>query len=210
MVVRVGRRKNIVDDKTLIGTRWGRLVAVSEKAYLPNKTGDGTSLSVQCQCDCGSSPKWIILHNLKRSLTRSCGCLRTESSSKRYKVIGRTGRKFRKYTEIESIARDLYSKYIKRKPGNLSFEEFYCLTKQDCHYCGCAPYQKYKNYGAKKHSQSYTGEIYTYNGLDRKNNDEPYNIDNVLPCCGICNRMKLNMKYEQFINHLHKIIGHLK
>lgn len=43
-------------------------------------------------------------------------------------------------------------------------------------------------------------------GLDRLNSDGPYSIENVLPCCAVCNRMKLNHALPYFLNHLKMIL----
>lgn len=56
----------------------------------------------------------------------------------------------------------------------LTFEEFFSLVGQPCHYCGG--------------STSTVGS-----GLDRKNPSEGYQASNVLPCCKECNRVKSNI-----------------
>lgn len=62
----------------------------------------------------------------------------------------------------------------------LSKEETWLLTQQPCHYCRILPYQKYWQY-------SY---FVIYNGLDRVDSSKGYHSDNVVPCCGFCNRLK--------------------
>ncbi len=42
-------------------------------------------------------------------------------------------------------------------------------------------------------------------GLDRINNDVGYEMNNVVPCCAICNRMKADMSQEQFRAHVRSI-----
>lgn len=46
---------------------------------------------------------------------------------------------------------------------------------------------------------------YTHNGIDRVNNDRGYEPNNVVACCEICNRMKLTLSKEEFLNHVQKI-----
>lgn len=70
----------------------------------------------------------------------------------------------------------------------LTFDEFCSFWKKDCTYCG--------------------SEIETI-GLDRIDSSIGYNIDNVVPCCWSCNRMKLNMDSEEFIEHIIKIFDHI-
>ena len=47
------------------------------------------------------------------------------------------------------------------------------------------------------------------NGVDRKNNELFYNIENSLPCCKSCNSMKMAMTYDEFITKIKKIIERL-
>jgi hypothetical protein len=60
----------------ITGTRYGRLVAITRG---PRHEHGTTWL---CQCDCGE--RCIIqTQNLRREMTRSCGCLFAEQSSRR-------------------------------------------------------------------------------------------------------------------------------
>lgn len=67
----------------LEGQRFGRLVV---KAKAENKKYSG--LQWHCQCDCGNS-KVIASSSLRNGLTRSCGCLISETTSKRMFVHGK-------------------------------------------------------------------------------------------------------------------------
>lgn len=67
---------------------------------------------------------------------------------------------------------------------NLSFDEFVSFWKTPCGYCG--------------------SEIDTI-GLDRLDNLKGYDVDNVIPCCKICNFMKCKLTKEEFITHITKI-----
>jgi hypothetical protein len=80
-------------------------------------------------------------------------------------------------------ARTIYRK-IKWKTTDLSFEQFYSLTKNQCYYCD-------GNY-----SNSY-GK-FDYNGLDRVNSDLPYLHSNLVPCCKYCNFAKGKLSLQQF------------
>ena len=42
-------------------------------------------------------------------------------------------------------------------------------------------------------------------GVDRVDSDKFYDIDNCVPCCEECNKMKLNMTTEKFLGHINKI-----
>lgn len=68
----------------LQGKRFGKLLVI-ERA---SKTGD-FPIKWLCKCDCGSQ-KQVISANLTNATTKSCGCLRSEMSSKRFKTHGMT------------------------------------------------------------------------------------------------------------------------
>jgi hypothetical protein len=62
---------------------------------------------------------------------------------------------------------------------NISKDEFYKITKEDCFYC-------------KRHPC-------TIFGLDRLNNDVGYTLENVVSCCTECNMMKNVLEKDKFI-----------
>lgn len=64
----------------ITGIRFGRLVPMRRHGKC------GNAWMWLCQCDCGSKPV-ILGANLRRGMTRSCGCLRREVTSKRMKAI---------------------------------------------------------------------------------------------------------------------------
>jgi hypothetical protein len=70
------------------------------------------------------------------------------------------------------------------KEFNISFDEFMTFWQLPCSYCG--------------------SDIETI-GLDRVDSEIGYNLNNIIPCCKICNRMKSNTPTETFINHCKKI-----
>jgi hypothetical protein len=97
----------------------------------------------------------------------------------------------------------LYGRYRRharqRKiPFNLSKEDFKLITSSRCHYCNREPLQKMDDTLDK------TGN-YNYNGIDRVNSDGPYEKNNVVPCCGTCNRAKHRMTYKEFIDWIRRL-----
>jgi hypothetical protein len=79
----------------------------------------------------------------------------------------------------------------------LSQDQFHQLTQQDCYYCGQEPQGIWK-------SQHNTGD-YFCNGVDRKNNEVGYEIDNCVPCCTQCNYFKSDMGYAKFTEYLDRV-----
>lgn len=72
---------------------------------------------------------------------------------------------------------------------NLTEDEFYGYWQQPCHYCG--------------------DDIDTV-GVDRVDSKEGYTIDNTVPCCSVCNKMKLDLGVDVFISQIRKIYKHLE
>jgi len=72
-------------------------------------------------------------------------------------------------------------------------EEFETLIKSHCSYCNKPPSNLHK-------------KILHYNGLDRKDNNQGYSINNTIPCCKTCNLGKHNLQYEEWIKHLTNLV----
>lgn len=79
--------------KDLTGRKYGRLTAKSHFI----KNGD---TYWHCSCDCGNKTD-VLSQHLQRGLTKSCGCLRTKTSSKKAKTHGMS--KTRIYKEWKGI-----------------------------------------------------------------------------------------------------------
>jgi hypothetical protein len=190
--------------KDITGARFGRLTVIGE--YKSGTSSLKTYPSVLCRCDCGTERRFDV-GNLRAGATTSCGCFRLENSSKMGQTFGRVGGlKQREYPPVESSARDLYQKYMKRHAGNLTFEEFWILTQQSCYYCNTEPQQVYLN---KNATDNESGR-FIYNGLDRLDISKGYDSDNVKPCCGTCNFMRHKLSVEGFYKQIVKIVKHRK
>lgn len=81
---------------------------------------------------------------------------------------------------------------------NLTKDEFKQLVEKNCHYCGSAP----------KNIKKTCNGCYIHNGLDRINSDLGYDLNNVVPCCIICNRAKSNLTQIEFQNWINALICH--
>lgn len=78
-----------------VGKKYGRFTVISK-----DNSGSGRDKWI-CTCDCGVT-KSVFLQNLKRGVTRSCGCLQKEEQSKR-QLVDRTGEV---YGRLKVISRD--------------------------------------------------------------------------------------------------------
>jgi hypothetical protein len=89
------------------------------------------------------------------------------------------------------IYRKKWNGYIQNaKSRELKFEltkeQFHSLAATSCHYCGTCQENG--------------------NGIDRVDNTKGYTMDNVVPCCSLCNiRIKQEWKWEVVLEHLRKI-----
>jgi hypothetical protein len=78
----------------------------------------------------------------------------------------------------------------------LTKEQLERIISQVCFYCDDFPNNKF---------ESDSGDTLYYNGIDRVNPLEGYNVSNCVPCCKVCNFMKKSLTAGQFIEHIHKI-----
>lgn len=81
----------------------------------------------------------------------------------------------------------------------LSDKDVLKLMYSPCHYCG--------DPGGNSTSRRGHPPVY-YNGIDRKDNEKDYTIDNVVACCGTCNHAKGTMGYLTFLEWLEKITAY--
>lgn len=174
--MKIGRKKT---DYT--GRRSGMLEAI--KYSRTADKGNRKETLWLFKCDCGKE-KEICPHyvfNRKKSSIRSCGCSTKKFMSKiKIEEPGVAARNGLYATYRRSCAgyRDI--------PFELTKEQFFTLTQQNCYYCNKPPSQ------IKKSKVSF----YVYNGVDRVDNTKGYTIDNVVSSCGPCNSLKSGVTLE--------------
>jgi hypothetical protein len=135
-----------------------------------------------------------------------CGELSERKSSrlanKKYKSCGCVNKREPGFASANDI---FYGYSINSKKRNLPFEitfqEFFVLTQQECYYCGENP---------KSISRTSTNGEFIYNGIDRVDNSKGYIKENLKTCCGICNRMKMDMTLKDFTQKVIQISERLK
>lgn len=87
------KKREKFDIEKLRGKRFGRLNIIGESKPRIYLNGIRKTM-VLCECECGSVNSYM-LNSLKRSNTKSCGCLNKEQTSIRFKTHGQTiGKKF--------------------------------------------------------------------------------------------------------------------
>jgi len=169
--------RNLID---LTGRKFGRLTVI--KRVYPNR---GEHPYWLCKCECGTE-KIIRGNDLKTGRTKSCGCLKRE--------IAKSGNARRLSSGLATMRMRIaeYKRSAKRRKlkWGLTEEQFKKLTQQDCYYCGAKPNNIIK-------SKRLNG-AFIYNGLDRVDNTKGYTIDNVVPCCEVCNIAKHNLTLQEY------------
>lgn len=174
----------------MIGEKFGYLtvINISDKKLTPyNRVWE-------CLCDCGKK-HYVETRFLNNGKIKSCGCFKLS----KLKAQGQKGQ----LPPGEAARNGIIALYVWRakernRPWNLTTAQCEVLFKSPCFYCGEPP----SNHGRRKKS------LYTYNGIDRLNNDQGYTVDNVVSCCDICNKAKRALSYENFMGWIKKLINH--
>lgn len=145
----------------------------------------------KCQCSCGKI-SFIKGNSLTAGRHKSC-----KSCALRLpKGEAGLNRLFSKYS---------ISANKKNRVFLLTKEEFKKLTSSNCHYCGIKPYLiSFASTNTTDNNKIHSK--YTYNGIDRMDNNKGYETSNCVSCCETCNMAKRNMSYTAFINYIKRII----
>lgn len=174
----------------LLGMKFERLTVI---AQLPNRNG---ATWWKCKCDCGNEKDVRGSHLVeKKYAIKSCGCLLKEQNIKQRLSYGQSSfNKAYRCCQKGAIDRGI--------DFNLSKDEYRILVESNCFYCGEKPSQV-------SSGKSYFGR-YIHNGVDRVDSQKGYSVDNCVPCCTVCNRMKLAHSLDFFKNQINKIYTNLR
>lgn len=176
-------KKNIINR---IGQRFGQLVVKEFVETRKDKVGRNQGAWWKCVCECG---KEVIIRggSLQSGQSKSCGCSKLKNGNP--------------LPEGQSAFNIIYNKYKRRAKErylvfSLSKNEFKKLLQQPCFYCGIKPGQRQK------------GKIsdFIYNGVDRIDSCLGYYPANCVSCCGICNKIKMKLSREDFLQQIYRII----
>lgn len=141
-----------------------------------------------CMCDCGKIIK-VRSHALRSGRVKSCGCYIKEMMSQ-----------FATKPESIAVKNEVYKNYRqaakhRNKEFLLTKEEFNNIIIQNCTYCGSKP-----NMSSKRN------QTFKYNGIDRKDNNIGYTLENCVSCCSTCNYAKHELALEQFQNWINNLV----
>ena len=172
----------------LTGLIFGNLTVIGKSSYKPGSTN--TQAHWNCVCSCGNS-RVVAGQALREGKSLSCHvCYRPVSM-----IVGASINAL--YSQYRHDAKD------RKITFELSPETFRKLIKQDCIYCGIAPFQR-----LTLRRVLHPDEVLVYNGIDRVNNSLGYRPENCVPCCGVCNVAKRAMTRDQFLAWIKRVYEH--
>ena len=164
----------------IVGRKFGKL-QVLEYSHTQN-----SKAFWRCLCDCGNL-KTTDYGSLKYGNVKSCGCLKSDARKGKY---GMSAFRFVLYSYKRNAK-------IRSLDFLISDDEFLRLSLLNCFYCGASP-------SNIQRGKRLFGE-YKYNGIDRLDNNKGYIEGNVVPCCGICNKAKRDLSYDDFISWVNRL-----
>lgn len=198
-VLRAGRTKSCgcnfphkLTVQNFQGQKFGMLTVV-EFAFV----GKRGHTHFSCVCDCGNSIT-VPGYRLKNKGVKSCGCYNYRDYGGGKKNARSTpdnpvGARSAAYRRMQSNAK------IRNLTWDFDLDTWLNIVTQMCFYCGAAPRPYMPNGKRSRYG------LFLCNGLDRIDNSKGYTLDNVVPCCGICNGMKSNATQQEFIDRCRKI-----
>lgn len=181
------QRETVYPD--LIGRVFGKLKVVES-------AGIRKQYSIwKCSCTCGGE-KYARTNDLYTGRVRSCGCLRPGYWKNGHNLL----------QPGDAVRNTIIRAYKDnaKKHGfvwGLSLDEAIKLFSSNCYYCNCPP--------SRTRTRQNRKGSFTYNGLDRKDNAIGYVINNVVPCCTVCNFKKGSTSHDDFISWIKSIAANL-
>ena len=192
-------------DRT--GLRYGSLTVLrrADDMFAPDKSKKkGIHLIVQwlCICDCGRT-KVAKGTDLKSGHTTTCGRhapsgLGARAGGPRPGWLPHTALPYGVGARNAVLQQYQRAARVRDRAWELTDEQFDDITSQDCHYCGQPP-------GTVQRGKNPALGDFTYNGIDRMNNNVGYVAGNVVPCCRVCNFAKKDLPYAEFVAWLARI-----
>lgn len=151
------------------------------------------------KCSCGTE-KVVNVNTIVSGSSKSCGCKKLLHVKE--KMIENGFWNYDEGTNFNNLLR-LYKHNAKRRGIEflLTDAEFKNLTKNRCYYCDVEAKQQFiGNKGSPI--------PYIYNGVDRKNNELGYILENCVSCCSQCNYSKNDLSLEDFDNWIDRVYKH--
>lgn len=155
---------------------------------------EGGCKKVLAKCSCGKI-KTYRKSNVKVGGTISCGCYKRKLLQK---PQGESG-----FSEAYKTYKSSAKK--RNKEFALTKEQFRDIATRPCTYCGSCLENKMYCYQSRSEEMKQRSE-WRYTGIDRKDNELGYTVENSIPCCGICNRGKYMLTEEQWEKYIMNLV----
>jgi hypothetical protein len=153
------------------------------------------------QCDCGRHVE-CVGSDVKSGRKKSCGCLYEEHKRGCGQRLAWINIKPNKAGPIKKLFGTYQRQALRRGYSwSLTEDEFKEFLFKRCFYCDAEPTSKYNT----SSNNPVMDNNLIYNGIDRKNNEIGYSKKNCITACGICNRMKMDLSYERFLEKIKQI-----
>lgn len=163
----------------------GNLTAID---YVLNPNSGSARWVWKCQCKCGNIC-FVRTTALTRDVPQKSCKKCSDSFSAERKILD----------DFLSLRNRIYRQYKKGAlnrgyPFEITFEDMENLIYKNCFYCNQEP----QSYSSDERYKNGKG-VFKRNGIDRLDNNIGYVISNCVPCCSICNTMKMDTSFENFL-----------
>jgi hypothetical protein len=182
-------------------TQFHRLKVLTKSIKVSKNNGS----YYHCECSCGALVE-VSRSCLVTEKTKSCGCWLRLSPSNLFKQAPGNASHNNLYNRCAKGAR------VRGLEFNLSREKHAELIVMNCHYCNrpapnwnvyASVYTKKKR--TKLHPKTFEDAWIKAHGLDRVDSNLGYIESNVVTCCKTCNYAKLDMSYQEYIDHCYSV-----
>lgn len=180
-----GKKYNITK-----GDFFGKLEVISDKFSVKTKSSSRCYYKVKCSCGKIFDTSGTSLRAKNKKSCVTCAMQKREQNKL-----------------FISQEQQLYNKYIilRSKTINLdydiSMEEFLKTIKSDCFYCDSEPVDSVL-FSKRKYVNN---KPFKVNGIDRVDSNKGYITGNIVPCCTVCNVMKMDLSLKDFFDRINKI-----
>jgi hypothetical protein len=140
----------------------------------------------ECVCVCGVV-RPVLGKSLTAGVSQSCGCLQKEHSSKQPGDAAK----------VQAWHMAMSGARRRGLAWELGKVVFFQLISLPCHYCDGSATNR-------RRAPNGNGDFVS-NGVDRKDSLLGYVNENVVPCCKVCQRAKMDMPYLDFIAYLERL-----
>jgi hypothetical protein len=169
------RRNDNLEHQTL-NKRFGKLTVLPYVGWRQGRK----ELFVLTRCDCGKEILQMP-HTLQAGKVESCGCSRYAKHDYYTQARPDGNRQF-KYGSRQHYGNMKQGSEKRGISFNLTYEEFASFLSRECFYCSTKA-----------------------TGLDRRDSNKGYEVDNIVSCCKHCNRMKNTLTHDAFLELVKKI-----